>query len=554
MNDGSALLIAPGRRYRLQDGAGVRGCDGQHPWEPREDDDEHGEVHWISGPEPPLPALLRPAWLLRDSDLEVLGRVIACGRDAWHVAVTRRPGRQFDMSWAALGADRAEVVVDAELGILLRLAWDAGEVVPGGKGAGGEPPDGEAAEVIEGLQVRELISLVLEPVIDPALFAPPPGSRVGESFGESLSGFGPAGKVLKTAGGLIAGGLGAWIRHSSSQSGAPAAGAEDAATAIPADDPAPELSPDGQPSGPAVRDEVLHLLQKSGAASFTATVHEWYDAGAMLRQVPAGARSAGFGGLGSLIDTLTARPAVLHRIASLRVGGPGQYQLDRAAEQEAAGPVEARAARKRKPVSTACDGQRCWRVYDDAVTVGPAAPLDHDIAELTDGSWLLQVRLAGGEPITVDGRRAYRVQAGRGGALATPSTALLFRAAVAVVDAELGIVLRLASYASGKPVRRYELRDIVTGAGEFRGSTSRLACRSRRKPAPGRAAPAASGRATSWRMPPVPSGGKRPGTPRTPPGTSCAVSTAADRAAGGEQTSQLSATGPLPGADSGWAR
>jgi hypothetical protein len=35
------------------------------------------------------------------------------------------------------------------------------------------------------------------------------------------------------------------------------------------------------------------------------------------------------------------------------------------------------------------------------------------------------------------------------------------------VDAELGILLRLTSYLGGKPVRRYELRDITTGAGDF---------------------------------------------------------------------------------------
>ncbi|HXZ76961.1 MAG TPA: hypothetical protein VEH31_39655, partial [Streptosporangiaceae bacterium] len=53
VNDGSTLLIAPGRRYLEQTGDYVRGCDGDRPWELiREDAD--GKVHWISGPEPPL--------------------------------------------------------------------------------------------------------------------------------------------------------------------------------------------------------------------------------------------------------------------------------------------------------------------------------------------------------------------------------------------------------------------------------------------------------------------------------------------------------------------
>jgi hypothetical protein len=32
VNDGSTLLLAPGRRYRVQTPDGVRGCDGERPW------------------------------------------------------------------------------------------------------------------------------------------------------------------------------------------------------------------------------------------------------------------------------------------------------------------------------------------------------------------------------------------------------------------------------------------------------------------------------------------------------------------------------------------
>ena len=45
---------------------------------------------------------------------------------------------------------------------------------------------------------------------------------------------------------------------------------------------------------------------------------------------------------------------------------------------------------------------------------------------------------------------------------------VLFPAAVAVVDAELGIILSLTSYLGGKPVRRYELRDVTSGPADFR--------------------------------------------------------------------------------------
>jgi hypothetical protein len=45
---------------------------------------------------------------------------------------------------------------------------------------------------------------------------------------------------------------------------------------------------------------------------------------------------------------------------------------------------------------------------------------------------------------------------------------MFFPAAVAVVDAELGVILSLTSYLGGKPVRRYELRDVISGASDFR--------------------------------------------------------------------------------------
>jgi hypothetical protein len=44
---------------------------------------------------------------------------------------------------------------------------------------------------------------------------------------------------------------------------------------------------------------------------------------------------------------------------------------------------------------------------------------------------------------------------------------LIFPAAVAVVDAETGIVLRLTSYIGEQPVRRCELRDITATAGDL---------------------------------------------------------------------------------------
>jgi hypothetical protein len=120
---------------------------------------------------------------------------------------------------------------------------------------------------------------------------------------------------------------------------------------------------------------------------------------------------------------------------------------------------------RRGPKTIACDGQRRWQVYRDKVAVGPAAPPPSDIADLVDASWLLACRLSGGAEVMAGDRPAYRINVARGDA--EWSLSLMFPAAVAVVDAELGILLRLTSYMGGKPVRRYDLRDVTTGTGDF---------------------------------------------------------------------------------------
>jgi hypothetical protein len=99
--------------------------------------------------------------------------------------------------------------------------------------------------------------------------------------------------------------------------------------------------------------------------------------------------------------------------------------------------------------------------------VGPAHPPPHDIGDLVDASWLLECRITGGALIMAGDRPAYRIHAARGDA--PRAFMMLFPAAVVVVDAELGIVLSLTSYLGGKPVRRYDLRDVTaTRPGDFR--------------------------------------------------------------------------------------
>jgi hypothetical protein len=231
------------------------------------------------------------------------------------------------------------------------------------------------------------------------------------------------------------------------------ADADDAEAAMPHDDPAPELSPDGLPAGPQLSDEVLHLLHDGGPGEIAATLHQWHDFGAMLSQVPAGARRAGFGGVGLLADAVAGQSPTSHLVSALRISGPGKYQIDHLYDP------------RRGPKTIACDGQKCWRVYSGKVTVGPATPPPSDIADLADPSWLLACRLSGGAPVIAGGRPAYRINVARGDA--GRSLALMFSTAAAVIDAELGILLSLTSYLGGRPVRRYELRDIRTGTGDF---------------------------------------------------------------------------------------
>ncbi|HEV3288253.1 MAG TPA: hypothetical protein VG123_04605, partial [Streptosporangiaceae bacterium] len=148
------------------------------------------------GDEPPLHQLLCPSELLSGFTLEVRGPVTACGRDAIAVAATPRASiRHVPRPRAGFLSDHLEVIVDAELGILLRYE-----------------------ETFEGQQLNltELTAVVLDPpeAADRSRFAPPAGSRIGQDLGESLrqTFSGPGWQAVKTAAGLAAGGLGAFIR------------------------------------------------------------------------------------------------------------------------------------------------------------------------------------------------------------------------------------------------------------------------------------------------------------------------------------------------------
>ena len=428
--DGSTVLVAPGKRYRFETAGYITGCDGTRPWKiSDEEEDVDGEVRWISGPEPPLRELLCPAWLLTGSRLEVQGRTRACGRDALQIVVTRRPSL-YERNLSALRNRSAQAVVDAELGFLLRL------VQPGWS---------------DESEITELVTADFDPDIDPGQFQPPAGSLRGESFGEVFSGGNVGWRAAKTAAGLAAGGFGLLARHGPTR---PDHDAGDVIPAIPAKDPAPEVSPDGPPVGPPVAADLLNLLQAGGPIAFTATMHEWMDFGALASQTPAPARRAGFGGLGYLMDIVSEGPGAVQQTSTVRISGPRQYQIDRAYQP------------RQGPVSIACDGERLSKVYADKITIGPAEPLQDDIGELADPSWLLQCWLAGGESVSVGGRPSYRMSVARRHDY--PLIAMWFRGVVAVVDAELGCIVRLTSYIGTKAVRRLELENLMPAAGDFR--------------------------------------------------------------------------------------
>jgi hypothetical protein len=439
MNDGSTVLIAPGKRYRYQHEDYLTGCDGPRPWEQwladeDEDEDEDGSVHWVSGPEAPLARLLCPAWLLDGSQIDVVGRTQACGRQALDVAMIKRPSLRISPAPAGEPLEPVRVLVDAELGILLRAADP--------QTCEDDDPDDAQPGLIE------FVSADFDPVIDHARFAPPQGSRLAEGASEAFGG--PGWQVARNAAGLAAGALGAWIKLSSRR--APAGAAPATPAAIPSDEPAPDLS-GGVLAGPPLSGELLSLLHAGGPGELTATMHQWIDLGAMAKAVPASARRSGFGGLGLLMDAVSETAGTAHHVAAIRLAGPCRYQFDYASQAP------------RQPVTIACDGQRRWQVYPDKITTGPAEPPPDHAGNLADPSWLLRWSLSGGEAVTVAGRACYRITAAlRGDYLVSP---LLFPAAVACLDVALGIIVRLTSYLGGRPVQRFELRDIGADAGDF---------------------------------------------------------------------------------------
>lgn len=436
--DRSTLLIEPGRRYREEGGDRLGGCDGERSWSAVR---EGGgwKVEAGDGPEPPLPTMLRPTWLLTGFTMETTDPVTTGGREALRVVATPRPGVWPRTLAQPRPLDRVEVVVDAGLGILLRHE---------------EILDGKTLSVTELTGMRTNADLA-----DHEQFLPPGGwdSVLGDA--PRTTPRGPGWEASKLIAGLAAGGIGALVRSSRSRSFEQATQEE----------PEAEMPADAEPlpaDGPAVADEVLYLLRTCRdrwAPGIAATLHQWHDIAAMLALIPDGARRAGFGGLGHLIDAAGERVATLHMVSRLSFDGSGRYRIEPALPAERA----ARSFRHRAE-TIICDGERQWQFFADAVTVRPAGPPPREIAKLLDASWLLEHHLYGGAETVTGGRAGYRLGVaadeppwGAWGRLLFPDEVL--------VDAELGILLRSVCHAGSRPVSRYELRDVVLGEqGDFR--------------------------------------------------------------------------------------
>jgi hypothetical protein len=428
-----ALRVAPGGRYRRESGPCAFGSDGARAWQWYQDMGPDAQDLHVAGTVPPFPTLLCPSWLLTRYELSVMGPVSACGRDGIRVTGTARP--RLDSNYA-----RVDAVVDAELGILLRCE---------------RVPDGASAA-----DLLEFASLEVSPQTHDAVFAPPPGSHVHEAKDASRvpvadePSFAPAFPLPDSPAARTAVGLAARTLMKFTPFIKVRVRPEDVTgEQMPDDDPPPGA---GDPED-GVSDEILLLLYRSGASvpRFSATLHTWTNAAAVLAGTPESLRQTGHGGVGYLVDAVAAQSDVTtHEVSAARIDGWYRYLIERVP------PLEER--RHSGPTLIACNRRRYWEVREDRVGIDEPRPAPAELADLADASWLLGCELSGGEAITAAGRPAYRLTV-RGDRSQSELLDLGFPA-VAVVDAETGRLLRLTTYGDGKPGLRHELRDVSEAA------------------------------------------------------------------------------------------
>jgi hypothetical protein len=451
----SRLLIAPAGKYRQEfnvEGTGlVLGSDGQTDWEHDNDDDETDNSNLCPAvSRPPAKELLCPAWLASLFELELAGPDVIAGRQVLRIAARPRPllrgrsgpGRHgmlnvLPVTWRKPGdelLDLIDAIVDVEFGILLRCE-----------------------RLFDGQLVSrsELGQIMIDPpeAADASQFSPPPGDgRRGEdndSPGQQSPFGGPGWRLVKTAANLGASSLSATIKRRA-QAAAQAGRADAAASRNNWQPDAGDRAAVTVSESPVSLD-IIRLLYRSGlhVANLDAELRVLVDAEAALANMKDAGARWGMGGIGQLSDALAELGTQKSQRALIRLGAVGQYRIDYA---ERAG--------QRQPRTVAADGDLRWRVFADRTIVGPAAPLPTYIGRLFDSAWLLNWKLTGGDEVRLAGRAAFTVRLHESGQPDPPGDR---DTAEAVIDAELGILLRFSRNANGKLVSLAELGQIRTG-------------------------------------------------------------------------------------------
>jgi hypothetical protein len=433
----SVLILGRGGRYRHEQAqprgewVSVAGCDGETSWEQEYDrmsgasqTSRWSYVRPLCSLSPPVSELLRPSWLPAGFQLEVIGPATACGRDAVEFAGWPRPLVMHE----PIG-DRVVAIADLELGIVLRCERLSGE---------------------DSLMVMELTELRLNPPesANPGAFTP--RGAAGPSLMSRIPGE-IVRRAARTSTSVTLTALAAGVRCLS----APLTLISGTGGTMPT---APRPQSAASSEVMSVPGHVLDLLYRSWpvAQCVRAELHQWADPGAMAESALAGWDAAGVGGAGRLAAAIASFDKRTYRADQVLAASRGQYKVE-----------TVRARRPRGPSAIACDGQRRWKAYPGRVVVGPAAPLRSDVARVIDSAWLLGCRLSGGEPVTVRGRRGYQITArpadGRawsfsghyayGQELPAP--------AVAVVDADSGVLLSLTAFSGEQPALHAELRELT---------------------------------------------------------------------------------------------
>jgi hypothetical protein len=431
------IMLATGGRYRVEaaDGGLSAVSDGASHWQIL----DGAARRYPAEMREKFHGLVTPQWLIASYDLDITGRTEAAGRPAYGVTATPRAAASSRSSASRYRLlDRVDAQVDAELGIILR-----------------------SEQFFRGqtLAVAELHDLVMNPprAADPELFEPPPGLPADDfPWHGTFEPQGPGWQAAIIAAGAAASAMGFAVRHAPSRP--PRRAAEDGEAGMPAD--AHDFAAVMTGLVP-LSDDLINLLHRTGlpAQDFDAELHQWIDAGTAL-DASRTFRSAlpqpvaGILGPDALWDAIGERgrqQGVVHRTARLRVSMPGRYRIDY---------LTGRWHPRRQAV--ACDGEQVSKLYPNRVAAGPARPLEHEFAALTDPAWLLTgwTLREDGEAIA-GGRRGVRIVAEAQG---WPGPGQAFPVIEAVVDAELGILLRHTSYVDGRPAKRSELRNVTAPA------------------------------------------------------------------------------------------